>query len=63
MTLLIHRGEGPWFRYAGQPVHILAGQDGQPPGFAAPPALTTARRPYWTLAFTSLSTQASRIPS
>jgi len=35
MTLLIHRGEGPWFRYAGQPVHILAGQDGQPPGFAA----------------------------
>ena len=35
MTLLIHRGEGPGFRYAGQPVHILAGQDGQPPGFAA----------------------------
>jgi mannose-6-phosphate isomerase-like protein (cupin superfamily) len=35
MTLLIHRGEGTWFRYAGQPVHILAGQDGQPPGFAA----------------------------
>ena len=33
--MLIHRGEGPWFRYAGQPVHILAGQDGQPPGFAA----------------------------
>jgi mannose-6-phosphate isomerase-like protein (cupin superfamily) len=35
MALLIHRGEGPWFRYAGQPVHVLAGQDGQPPGFAA----------------------------
>ena len=35
MTLLIHRGEGPRFRYAGQPVHILAAQDGQPPGFAA----------------------------
>ena len=35
MTLLTHRSEGPWFRYAGQPMHILAGQDGQPPGFAA----------------------------
>jgi quercetin dioxygenase-like cupin family protein len=35
MTLLIHRGEGPGFRYAGQPVHILAGHGGQPPGFAA----------------------------
>ena len=35
MTLLIHRGEGPAFPYAGQPVHILAGQDSQPPGFAA----------------------------
>lgn len=35
MTLLTHRGEGPWFSYAGQPMHVLAGQDGQPPGFAA----------------------------
>ena len=35
MTLLIHRGEGPWFRYACQPMHILAGQDARPPGFAA----------------------------
>jgi quercetin dioxygenase-like cupin family protein len=35
MTLLTHRGEGTWFRYAGQPMHILAGQDGQPSGFAA----------------------------
>jgi hypothetical protein len=35
MTLLTHRGQGPWFGYAGQPMHILAGQDGLPPGFAA----------------------------
>jgi quercetin dioxygenase-like cupin family protein len=35
MTLMTHRGEGPAFPYAGQPVHILAGQGGQPPGFAA----------------------------
>lgn len=35
MTLLTHRGEGPSFRYAGQPMHILAGHDGQPAGFAA----------------------------
>jgi mannose-6-phosphate isomerase-like protein (cupin superfamily) len=35
MTLLTHRGEGPWFPYAGQPMHILAGQDGLPRGFAA----------------------------
>jgi mannose-6-phosphate isomerase-like protein (cupin superfamily) len=35
MTLLTHRGQGPGFSYAGQPVHILAGQDGLPPGFAA----------------------------
>lgn len=34
MTLLTHRGEGPAFSYAGQPMHILAGH-GQPPGFAA----------------------------
>jgi len=35
MALLTHRGEGPWFPYAGQPMHVLAGQDGQPPGFSA----------------------------
>jgi len=35
MTLLIHRGEGPAFGYAGQPMHILAGHEGQPAGFAA----------------------------
>ena len=35
MTLLTHRGQGPAFGYAGQPVHVLAGQDGLPPGFAA----------------------------
>jgi quercetin dioxygenase-like cupin family protein len=35
MALLTHRGEGPWFPYASQPMHVLAGQDGQPSGFAA----------------------------
>jgi mannose-6-phosphate isomerase-like protein (cupin superfamily) len=35
MTLLTRPGAGPAFLYAGQPVHILAGQDGLPPGFAA----------------------------
>ena len=35
MTLLIHRGEGPGFPYAGQQVHVLAGHEGRPPGFAA----------------------------
>ncbi len=35
MTLLINRGAGPAFPYAGRPVHVLAGQDGQPSGFAA----------------------------
>jgi cupin domain len=35
MTLLTHRGGGPWFRYVGQPMHVLAGQHGQPPGSAA----------------------------
>ncbi len=35
MTLLTHRGEGASFPYAGQPTHILAGQDARPPGFAA----------------------------
>ena len=35
MTLLTHHGEGPAFPYVGQPMHILAGQRGQPSGFAA----------------------------
>jgi mannose-6-phosphate isomerase-like protein (cupin superfamily) len=35
MTLLTGPGEGPSFSYAGQPVHILAGHDGQPAGLAA----------------------------
>jgi quercetin dioxygenase-like cupin family protein len=35
MSFLTRRGEGPSFSYAGQPVHVLAGQDGQPQGFAA----------------------------
>jgi mannose-6-phosphate isomerase-like protein (cupin superfamily) len=35
MSFLTRRGEGPGFSYAGQPVHVLAGQDGQPEGFAA----------------------------
>ena len=35
MTLLTHRGHGPAFPYAGQPMHVLAGQHGLPPGFAA----------------------------
>ena len=35
MTMLIHSGEGPGFSYAGQQVHVLAGHQGRPPGFAA----------------------------
>jgi mannose-6-phosphate isomerase-like protein (cupin superfamily) len=35
MTLLTHHGEGPAFPYAGQPMNILAGNDGCPAGFAA----------------------------
>ena len=35
MTVLIHRGEGPGFAYAGQRMHILAGYRAQPAGFAA----------------------------
>jgi hypothetical protein len=29
MSFLTRRGEGPGSRYAGQPMHVLAGQDGQ----------------------------------
>jgi hypothetical protein len=35
MTFLTRRGEGPSFPYAGEPMHILAGHDDQPAGFAA----------------------------
>ena len=35
MTLLTGPGEGPDFSYAGQSLHILAGHDTQPAGFAA----------------------------
>ena len=35
MSFLTRRGEGPSFPYAGRPMHVLAGQDGQPEGFAA----------------------------
>ena len=42
MSFLTRRGEGPSFRYAGQPMHVLAGQDGQPEGFAANPYDTAA---------------------
>ena len=35
MTFLTQRGEGPGFRYAGQPVHIPAGDSGRSAGFAA----------------------------
>jgi quercetin dioxygenase-like cupin family protein len=35
MTRLTHRGEGPHFPYAGQPMHVLAGHQGTPAGFGA----------------------------
>ena len=35
MTFLTGPGEGPSFRYAGRPVHILAGHEDRPAGFAA----------------------------
>lgn len=35
MTLLTAAGEGPAFPYAGSPLHVLAGYDGHPEGFAA----------------------------
>ena len=35
MSFLTRRGEGPSFPYAGQLVHVLAGDNGQPEGFAA----------------------------
>ena len=34
MTILIRQGEGLSFSYAGQQLHVLAGEHGQPPGFA-----------------------------
>jgi quercetin dioxygenase-like cupin family protein len=45
MTLLTHRDEGPGFIYAGQPMHVRAGHDGQPPGFAAMELTIPARFP------------------
>ena len=46
MTFLTGPGEGPSFRYAGQPMHILAGhQDRPPPGFAAMELTIPARVP------------------
>jgi mannose-6-phosphate isomerase-like protein (cupin superfamily) len=45
MTLLTHPGEGPGFSYAGQPVHILAGHGGLPPGFAAMEIVIPGRFP------------------
>jgi len=35
MTVLTGPGEGPGFRYAGQPMHFLADHAGRPAGFAA----------------------------
>ena len=35
MTLLIGRGDGPSFPYAGRPMHVLAGHGDRPAGFAA----------------------------
>lgn len=35
MSFLTRQGEGPSFAYAGQPMYVLAGRDGQPSGFAA----------------------------
>ena len=43
MSILTRRGEGPSFPYAGQPMHVLAGQDGQPEGFAAMEIVIPAR--------------------
>jgi hypothetical protein len=52
LTFLTRPGEGPSFPYAGQPpLHVLAGHDGQPAGFAAMeitvPAYFAWRRPRW----------------
>lgn len=35
MTILTYHGEGSSFPYAGQQLHVLAGEHGQPVGFAA----------------------------
>jgi mannose-6-phosphate isomerase-like protein (cupin superfamily) len=45
MTLLIHPSEGPGFSYAGQQLHVLAGEAGQPGGFAAMEITIPARFP------------------
>jgi mannose-6-phosphate isomerase-like protein (cupin superfamily) len=43
MTLLTGPGQGPAFDYAGQPMRILAGDGGLPPGFAAMELTVPAR--------------------
>jgi quercetin dioxygenase-like cupin family protein len=43
MSFLTLPGEGAAFLYAGQPMHILAGHEGQPPGFAAMEITVPAR--------------------
>jgi hypothetical protein len=35
MTFLTHREDAPAFPYAGQPMHVLAGYEDRPAGFAA----------------------------
>lgn len=45
MTVLIHHGEGPGFAYAGQQLHVLAGEHGQPAGFAAMEIIIPAHFP------------------
>jgi len=59
MALLIHRGNGPWVSYAGQPVHILAGQNGQPAGFASMELTTPLTSPGRFLTHTTNSTRQS----
>jgi quercetin dioxygenase-like cupin family protein len=43
MTFLTRVGEGPSFPYAGEPMYVLAGEDGQPAGFAAAEIVVPAR--------------------
>ena len=43
MTFLTRRGEGSSFPYAGAPMHVLSGHDGQPAGFAAAEIAVPAR--------------------
>lgn len=45
MTFLTRPGEGPSFPYAGSPMYVLSGNDGQPGGFAASEITIPARFP------------------